>query len=260
MAMSIDLTTLPGYVTLREGKTYKISCKAMATGFKDSNMSGIVKYTVPKTSKIIERGSYKWIDTPTISIDERVDFTFTSNNEPYTMVRTRVLVEGNYNCINYTDNENLIVGYYDGHGWGIHSLNNGIWSSMVVEPAYQIITFEEDIEVPANFYDWAIMGGNLIKYEPETWLLNETIDETELNSTIYFISNDIRMKQIVRTYVSEDENSLKYIENQNTTAPNEYEVYSQHQWTNDTYRTIVFDNPVTDETLLAWLEANGTRQ
>ena len=250
MAVSIDLTTLPGYATLREGKAYKISCKAMATGFKDSNMSGTVK--------ILERGSYKWIATPTISIDERVDFTFTANNEPYTMVRTRVLAEDNY--ISYIDNENPIIGYYDGHGWGIHSLNNGIWSSMVVEPAYQIITFEEDIEVPADFYDWAITDGNLIKYEPETWLLNETIDETELNSTIYFISNDIRMKQIVRTYVSEDENSLKYIENQSTTAHNEYEVYSQHQWINDTYRTIVFDNPVTDETLLAWLEANGTRQ
>ena len=72
MAVSIDLTTLPGYVTLREGKTYKISCKAMETGFKDSNMSGTVNYTVPKTSKIIERGSYKWIDTPTISIDEKL--------------------------------------------------------------------------------------------------------------------------------------------------------------------------------------------
>ena len=93
--MSIDLTTLPGYATLHEGKSYKISCKAMATGFKDSNMSGTVKYTVPKTSKIIERGSYKKIDTPTNSIDERVDITFTSNNEPYTTVRTRLLVEGN---------------------------------------------------------------------------------------------------------------------------------------------------------------------
>ena len=44
----------------------------METGFKDSNMSGTVNYTVPKTSKIIERGSYKWIDTPTIYIDEKL--------------------------------------------------------------------------------------------------------------------------------------------------------------------------------------------
>lgn len=258
MAVSVDLTTLPNYKVLLEGNTYKIYCKAMATGFKDSNMSGVVRYTVPKTSKIIERGTYKWIDNPNITVDGQTDFALISNGEPYTMVRTHAGVEGNY--ISYTDASNTVTGYFIGHGWGIHSLNNGEWSSMAEEPAYQIITLEDDIEVPAGFYDWAITGGNLIKYEPETWLLNETIDETELNSTIYFVSNDIRMKQIIRTYISEDENSLKYIESQVTASPTEYEVYSQNQWTNESYRTIVFDNLVTDETLLAWIEANGTRQ
>lgn len=258
MVVSIDLTTLPNYKVLLEGKTYKISCKAMATGFKDSNMSDVVRYTVPKTSKIIERGIYKWIENPNITVDSQTDFALTSNGEPYTMVRTHAGVEGNY--ISYTDASNTVTGYFIGHGWGVHSLNNGEWSSMAEELAYQIITLEDDIEVPVDFYDWAITGGNLVKYEPETWLLNETIDETELNSTIYFVSNNVRMKQIIRTYTSEDENSLKYIESQVTASPNEYEVYGQNQWMNEAYRTIVFDNPVTDETLLAWLETNGTRQ
>ena len=31
-------------------------------------------------------------------------------------------------------------------------------------------------------------------------------------------------------------------------------------WTDQAYRTITFDSPVTDTTLLTWLQSNGTKQ
>lgn len=37
-------------------------------------------------------------------------------------------------------------------------------------------------------------------------------------------------------------------------------VYETSSFKNEAYRTITFDEPVTDTNLLAWLQANGTKQ
>ncbi len=158
MSKSYDLSTNSKWASLSYGN-HTVKIKAVGDGFGDSSFSdGVIV-----TKSIIERGTYKWIDNPAITVDDQTDLAFTSNGEPYTMVRTNVGPEGNY--ISYTNTDNTVTGYFAGHGWGVHSLNNGEWSAAAVEPAYQIITLENDIEVPTEFYNWAITGGNLVKCE-----------------------------------------------------------------------------------------------
>ncbi len=153
-----DLSTNSKWASLSYGN-HTVKIKAVGGGFGDSSFSN----SAIVTKSVLERGTYKWIDNPTITADNQTDFSFTSNGESYTMVRTYVGAEGNY--ISYTDTSNAVTGYFSGHGWGTHSLNNGEWSSMEVKPAYQIITLETDIEVPTDFYNWAITDGNLVKSE-----------------------------------------------------------------------------------------------
>ena len=87
----------------------------------------------------------------------------------------------------------------------------------------------------------------------ETWVLNETLtDFDNFSVDINFTSNgenythiDITKNGYLIDYVNDD---------------GAFSVVSPDGWLDDAYRTITFSESVTDETLLAWLEANGTRQ
>lgn len=94
----------------------------------------------------------------------------------------------------------------------------------------------------------------------ETWLLNYMITL----STAYVSPDDVPFTSNGKYY-----KSLACF-NMNGIAINYYgyestadiiTVYKASTgWSNDAYRTITFDEPVTDTTLLAWLQANGTKQ
>ena len=90
----------------------------------------------------------------------------------------------------------------------------------------------------------------------ETWVLNETLS-TAGNSLvrvdISFISNGESFSYI--RYIDEGMD----LENQHLRYGG-VSVYYSAAWTNEAYRTITFTQPVTDTTLLAWLQANGTKQ
>jgi len=81
----------------------------------------------------------------------------------------------------------------------------------------------------------------------ETWLLDSILasrgDYIELN--ISFTSNSTKYSTIL---VSDD--VLTY---------GSEKVYDSG-WTNQAYRTITFDQSVTDSELLDWLQTNGTKQ
>lgn len=82
----------------------------------------------------------------------------------------------------------------------------------------------------------------------ETWVLNETLSgNTGGQKTVGFTSNNTQYSKI-----SYDGSELFYDVLQT--------YFIIDGWTNDAYRTITFDEPVTDTTLLAWLQANGTKQ
>lgn len=96
----------------------------------------------------------------------------------------------------------------------------------------------------------------------ETWLLNETLDSTKLAKTaVDFVSNNIQYKYIERggTFSSpylDYYTSNDYVEVYTVESPN----FPTSYWIDQAYRTITFAEPVTDSTLLTWLQANGTKQ
>lgn len=229
-----------------------------------SNPTGAVTVSAVcvETTKTLEAGTYKWVDSPAnISYEKSTDLTFTSNSESYSRLNLGIYIGGSY--INYTANADLVTGYFANHGWGKHTLDAGEYKSTVPNTAYQTITLSTSQTVSADFYNWAITGGNLVKQTGETWVLNDEPHFSPLTSTfnlsLSFSSNDINYDEL--TFSSElvpmhnDAVSIKYGVNMHDTN-----VYYSGSWINQAYRTITFAQPVTDTTLLAWLQANGIKQ
>ena len=88
----------------------------------------------------------------------------------------------------------------------------------------------------------------------ETWLLksNLTFAAESWSYDVNFTSNGSSYSKFSYNFTSPLAAYLTY----DTT--NVYETNTG--WVNSAYRTIVFDEPVTDTTLLSWLTANGTKQ
>lgn len=94
----------------------------------------------------------------------------------------------------------------------------------------------------------------------ETWVLNSTLTSSSVTKDVSFKSKNTDWTLLDRMYYEDPDRGkvtddyLKY---------NETIVYTTiggSGWTDQAYRTITFDEPVTDTTLLTWLQANGTKQ
>lgn len=94
----------------------------------------------------------------------------------------------------------------------------------------------------------------------ETWLLNETITSTEAWSiSAPFNSNNQDFEGI--KIASFKGSKVTYLKNEgNSVIVYDMSAGVTTGWTDSAYRTITFDAPVTDTTLLTWLQANGTKQ
>ncbi len=92
----------------------------------------------------------------------------------------------------------------------------------------------------------------------ETWVLNETIPITSTETfTVNFTTTGTEITSWSAIFV----NHKGYIEY--GSGGGAYEVYGGIDaavWHDEAYRTITFNDPVTDNTLLTWLQANGTKQ
>ncbi len=86
---------------------------------------------------------------------------------------------------------------------------------------------------------------------PETWMLNKLGTSTLGNETfnVSFKSNNTTYSKIV---CDRFETEALYYDST--------KAWQTGEWRNEAYRTIIFDSPVTDTTLLTWLQANGTKQ
>lgn len=106
-------------------------------------------------------------------------------------------------------------------------------------------------------------GGLQFFASGETWVLNESITLPTGRMNVTFNSASEYFAAIA-TEVLSGHQYLDYVDEHNDFTP----VYSQsaaawvNQYGNDrsAYRTITFTQPVTNSTLLAWLQANGTKQ
>lgn len=92
--------------------------------------------------------------------------------------------------------------------------------------------------------------------ETETWVLNKRLTTTSVSVVVSFTSNNLPFNEITRLY-QDDRMYINRLSYAGATVAN---AYSNGAWLNEAYRTITFDEPVTDTTLLAWLQANGTKQ
>ena len=123
----------------------------------------------------------------------------------------------------------------------------------------------EDTSTPTYSFKHLYSGKNIgtgpIKFKSytqtkpvtgETWLLNDTLTLSTQTFTVVFSSNKQKFNTIKITGTQLFFDSI--------VVYNEFSPETIH-WTNgEAYRTITFEEAVTDSELLAWLEANGVKQ
>lgn len=116
----------------------------------------------------LEAGTYKWVDSPDLSIFpntadyETIDIIFSSNSRSFSHILLSSYVGESFgiaytplfNGVNFVGRDNA----YD--GWGYIDDDDNVWHSNL---SYQTITLTAPQTVSAEFYNWAITGGNLVK-------------------------------------------------------------------------------------------------
>lgn len=115
--------------------------------------------------------------------------------------------------------------------------------------------YPDDVTVDGAEYRWEIKDTSTTT---ETWLLNETLTNVSLETTIInFTSNGVTYDRIMRLYNTEvSANELDY----GDLGVEPFAIpYENGAWTDNAYRTITFETAPTGN-LLTWLQANGTKQ
>lgn len=240
MSKSYDLSTSSKWANLAAG-SHTVKIRAKGSGYADSPFSNEVSVTKAASTKTLEAGTYKWVDSPNIGqqfVEETfVLIQFSSYGLEYDSLK--IWLDGDIGLLYYIKNGEANSAYFTDSGW--------------VFDDYKTITFSTDQTVSADFYNWAITGGNLVKQESETWVLNEyQYVETTVSYSASFSSNGAEFSYIL---LNDMLGSISY-----TYADGSGTVIAwKGSWRNDTYRTITFSTPPTGD-LLTWLQANGTKQ
>lgn len=102
----------------------------------------------------------------------------------------------------------------------------------------------------------------------ETWLLNDTFQL--ITKLYYYFDSSYEADTPIMSYeVNFKSNGQSFVKltgsrvgpDPSIEANKAVAVFTNSdEWVNEAYRTITFDEPVTDTNLLAWLQANGTKQ
>lgn len=233
-----------------------------------SNPTGAVTVSAvcAAASYTLEAGTYKWVESPvmpSVSFDisniSAKYYYLTANNTYSTTADPSNYFVINANSISIGDvDEGIYTNYYVGDGW--YTRNQGDDASYTTTDTNKLRTIivNADFEVSAEFYNWAITGGNLVKQTGETWLFKTNIDS---HVTFYrigtFISNNTIFDAIT-SWENGDEWDLSY--NTPETEPYGVEVYLHDTgWVNEAYRTVTF-NTAPSGNLLVWLQANAEKQ
>ncbi len=135
----------------------------------------------------------------------------------------------------------------------------------IFKDGYVINTFEGVKEtstegVYSYTTDTIVFTSKLGQSMSETWVLNADENTTSLaNTTVDFTSNGESFKGIAASNRHTGPFGIEYYP---TTSFQGGTLVKREDgtWSDDAWRTIVFDKPVTDTTLLTWLQANGKKQ
>lgn len=103
----------------------------------------------------LEAGTYKWIDEPSANVssdlnNKEINFNFHSSNLTFNKISFDAVPTDNYLVITY-DYEGAYYGDNEGTSW---------------EQQYQTITTTENQYVDYDFYNYAILGNQLVKQQP----------------------------------------------------------------------------------------------
>lgn len=203
----------------------------------------------------LEAGTYVWVNNPTTNNIEfdvtQCSLNFSSNNQSFNNIyfstlRNPPLGFVNYMIYNLSSTENINVYNFDETTWSNEN--------------YKTITTTENQYIGYDFYNYAILGNQLVKQtvptSGETWVLNESLGMDTLSKTnVTFTSNNENFVGIAYSTSSMGPQTLWYYKNDT-----EYVVVCEYgTYSNQAYRIIKFNNAPTGN-LLTWLQANGTKQ
>ena len=232
-------------------------------GVTDARISITAKKVVPATYTL-EAGTYKWVESPDLSpfpnnADVQIiNIDFVSNARSFSQISFSSYVSDVFG-IAYSPlfNGVAFVGRSNNYdSWGYIDDDDNVWFSNL---AYQTIIISTPQTVTAEFYNWAITGGNLVIQTGETWVLNNTITGNSASfENISFVCNSLQYDSL---YVTTDDGSVSDVSYGNISPYRYLNAYNgDNGLSNQAYRTVTFAQPVTDAALLAWLQANGTKQ
>ena len=170
---------------------------------------------------------------------------------------------GSYTRTYATSGEELGISYEPG---------NNMYLDVTLQDGYVVDTTTlgtvdgNRITVPADSISInAILNGTITSKQQggqdmsETWVLNETID-VSVKKTYY--ANFTTSGTDITNWKALNVTTPPALEYYPAESDGAHEVYSEFAsgWTNTAYRTITFAEPITDSTLLTWLQANGVKQ
>lgn len=226
-------------------------------------------------SYTLEAGTYKWVNNPTdpnmvisqnISSGVKGYVLIENNTYSYDTYRIRLIQRRDIADTGYTNSLYIELGkYFIYYHYAGNRINT--WTCDDTDNTYtatdtnklRTIIVETAQTVSADFYNWAITGGNLVKQTGETWVLNSSISGGSENfENLSFVCDSLQYDSI---YVTTDDGSVSDVSYGNSSPYRFLSAYNGDSgWYKQVYRTLTFLQPVTDSTLLAWLQANGTKQ
>lgn len=131
----------------------------------------------------LEAGTYRWADKPNTSYFPNTDvyynipLSFASSGINFNSIKLSGYTGGEFYGVEYLPNKT-------GYDYTGYSTSFGSWCnfdpdemSWVEDSALKTITISTAQTVSADFYNWAIIGGNLVK-QPAVTLINFTISGT----------------------------------------------------------------------------------
>lgn len=252
------------YITLDTNQT---NFDAFITAMKD-NIEGV----------LLESGTYKWVDSPSYGLptDDYYNFSFESNSNSFTQI--------SYHANNVVYRNTSVLSVY-----------NGSWR----DDAYKTITTTTDQYIDYDFYNYAILGNQLVKQGDTPTGTNKLKFGAETPSKLYIgesevtkaylgdvliyekgtssgetwlLNESLEMASLSKTsvtFTSNNENFVSIAYSTSSMGPqtlwyykndNEYVVACEYDtYSNQAYRTITFKQPPTGD-LLTWLQANGVKQ
>ena len=189
--LSVDVSTLAGWANLSAGEK-SITIVAKAAGYKDSAPSAAVQVTKAASTKTLKAGTYKWKDIPNFTnapTSTLFDF-LDSNGSSYFGVGITGTTSGYVNYFTNSTGTNYTTAF---------NIEDEFWENT----AYKTITLATDQQVSADFYEWAITGGNLVKQTVDNGITTDTPAVTYSGTTFTPVSSSTSSQsQLVKSKVN----------------------------------------------------------